>query len=255
MEHNLRTYKLSNLYSAIPRFSEFVEKAFGKKLISKDWLAEVKKIRPGNSVLEIGAGHGRFTEILIKTKASITAIEPDPYFNFAFRRNPRLKKASNVRLLKAFFPFPSKEKYDYILLHQNVFLELINEMPLHRTIQSLKKFLKPKGMVILDYVWPFTPDTKREKVIYRHNAKNFGQVKYSYRYILPKLQFYHRVELYFSISKKGGAKTSKFQLRFWLPPWSRIASEVVQSGGKVSKKTMKDYSFFPGTLILGKFRF
>jgi SAM-dependent methyltransferase len=51
------------------------------------YLVRELEIAPGRDVVELGAGTGKFTELLALTGASITAIEPIPGMRDALRRN------------------------------------------------------------------------------------------------------------------------------------------------------------------------
>jgi SAM-dependent methyltransferase len=49
-----------------------------------DWLADALDLRPGRSVLDVGAGTGKFTVGLVRTGASIIAVEPVAAMRAAF---------------------------------------------------------------------------------------------------------------------------------------------------------------------------
>lgn len=252
-----KIYNLTDLYDLLPHFPKFIETVFSGMEISPDWVQKVSRVKKSMKVLEIGAGHGRFTKLLSKTRAFITSIEPNEHFYESLTRNSVLKAKRNVKFLKAFFPYFSIDRYDYIFLHQNVFLELINQLPGEQVVQHLHNLLVPDGKVILDYIWPFSPKKNKQPVsIYQGEVPGLGRVTYSYSYLGEESKFNHRVELYFKIHRPDGkAISKKIRIKLFVPSWHEVENWIRKAGGKVMKKKLRSHSFFPGKLLLASFRF
>ena len=96
------------------------------------------------SILEVGSGCGALTEILSRKAKEVTSIELNYYRN---------KDLENVEIIVGNFnSINLDKKYDYIIL--NGVLEYAgsftqSENPYFSFLQSLKKYLKPDGALII----------------------------------------------------------------------------------------------------------
>ncbi len=159
-----KTFKLTQLDSSnqmnISR--ERLERCIGLKL---------EKLK-GKSILEVGCGAGRFTELLVKSGAEVhsvdlsSAVETNKE-NIGDAKNFRIAQASVYEL-----PFPDKA-FDFVIC-----IGVIQHTPSsEKTIESLWRKVKPGGTLVIDhYRWRLSYYSTL-KPLYRQYLKRLHPVK------------------------------------------------------------------------------
>jgi SAM-dependent methyltransferase len=252
----LKVYSLHNVYKVSSYFNRFIENFFVGNLISEDWKSEIAKLSKHNHVLEVGAGHGRLTRLIARSGAKVTAVEPNRIFLKSLRKTFPSKKFPRIQIVNAFFPKIKQEKYAVIVLHQNVFLELINTMGVIKTIKTLRRFLSKDGMLLFDYVSPFRPRMNHETKIYEGYVRGIGHVRYSYFVFPSGAEGRYIANMHFFVLKRSRTiHDEHFILCFNLPPFIDVKLALKRAGAKIQYKPIGGFSFFPGRLILAKVSF
>ncbi len=159
-----KTFKLtqldSNNKSNISR--ERLERCLGHSL------NELK----GKSILEVGCGAGRFTELLVKSGAEVHSVD----LSIAVETNKEnIGDAANFKIAQASvydLPFPD-DAFDKVIC-----IGVIQHTPsTERTIESLWQKVKPGGTLVIDhYRWRLSYYSTI-KPLYRHYLKNLDPKK------------------------------------------------------------------------------
>jgi len=234
----------------IPLFTRLYEITFDSVDISNEWQSTIRKINPkGKKVLEIGAGMGRFSNILFENNFDFIAIEP----NHVFCNIWRSKHTNKPNLIEGYFPNDIEhQKFDIIIMHQNVFIEVLNEMNLERLCKSLKEFLNDGGCVIMDFLTELNMNSIEDYYyVLKSNFDTLGDVEYKYKYIDMKESTY-RAELHFSIYNTQYEEEYKNTFVITIPETSTVIEEYSKNNFKLVQnlEINNPYTFFPGKMSI-----
>lgn len=246
---------LSDIYT-MPGFSTFVRNVFTPEKLSRDWLEEIARLRPGDSVLEIGAGDGRITKEILKTGAAVTAVEPSPEFCPWLSQIIRERGLDGVRVIQGYFPNIPRDLYSHVLVHQNVFLEIANQMDHEDLLAELRQFVRPGGKLLFDYISDPDPGTPRRSApIYAGHVPGVGEVNYEREFMGYHWGMRYEVLLRFGVEEAGRATTHQRRIEVRLVPLDRILRHVGTLGGECVVKEIDAFTFFPAksNLIEAKF--
>ena len=140
--------RLNDIYE-IHLFPTIYDKVFGVYEIESGWkraLAEI--VTPEMKIIDIGAGSGKASIFLSRIVRHVDAFEPNSEINRLLKYHIEKERIENISIISAQFPIITiKEKYDVVIMHQNVFLEILNEISLQEIWESIKKVLKPSGIL------------------------------------------------------------------------------------------------------------
>lgn len=132
-----------------------------------EWLRRDLQIRPGVTVLDLGAGTGKFTRRLLEVGADVIAVEPEPRMRYSFAR-----KHPDVRLLEGqaeAIPLPAG-RVDVVICAQAFHLFANPE-----AVTEIHRVLKPGGR--LGMVWNLrdtrVPWVERLAAIVNRHAGDF----------------------------------------------------------------------------------
>ena len=246
---------LAEVYS-IPNFPEFVRRVFSADRISPDWLRNIQRFGPRDLILEIGAGDGRLTSDLLRTGASVVAVEPNTSFNPADGVRQRGGREEALRIIRGYFPNIPKERYSSIILHQNVFLEIANQIDERDLLAEFKNFLTPDGKILFDYISepdpgkPHVPTTVFEGLI-----PGFGDIHYEREFIETHWGMRYETLLRFSLKQGNNLETHLRHVEVRLSPLDALCRKISALGGHAEVEDINAFTFFPGKAKLVKASF
>jgi hypothetical protein len=128
-------------------FSLFYEMANADFRLCQEWNDAIRSyIHPGQRVLEIGSGMGQLGPIVKSLGARYTGVEQnESLFNYSMNQYGK-------NYIHGFWPdYSISEKYHVILMHKNVFIELVNASDEDHIISYLFNIIEDDGILIFDY--------------------------------------------------------------------------------------------------------
>lgn len=131
----------SNYFEIRPYYTQDDEQLKIKKL--KNFFINNNIKFSNYSILEVGAGHGIFTNIFLSLFKKITSIEPN--LELYKKLNEKYDNKKLIKYNKSFENFKSSKKYDMIIF-MNVFLFVENK---NKVLIKLSKMLNSRKYVII----------------------------------------------------------------------------------------------------------
>jgi len=233
-------------------FPQVCDRVFGEAEINDEWQRALRAYcKPGQSVLEIGAGGGRLSSLLSSWGCQVQAMEPNPYFATLFKSSYR-----HVTLIEAMFPTAAvREVHDTIVLHRNVFIELINELSLAAVWAALRDALTSSGVVLLDYPLLAEPLQLGERhVALATEISSVGYVEYSYEVVEVDGESVV-AELSWNVDSTVVRHHQRFRLRCYGPSLNCISQSAASVGLTLESETsLSTFTFYPGQMRLCAFR-
>ncbi len=155
------------------------------------------------SVLEVGCGAGRFTEIMLKNNADVYAVDLSNaveanYSNFSTSSNYHVFQANVYQL-----PF-EENSFDFV-----VCIGVIQHTPdSEKTIESLIKYIKPGGILLIDHYdknYPYTRIRKiwRKILLFFPLKLRFAVSKYLVIFGWPLHKLFWNISLNWKKSNRG----------------------------------------------------
>ena len=144
--------RLNEIYE-LEGFTELFHVKFGCRPVSEEWRMVLPDLlRPGSgAVVDIGAGEGRLTLLLASLGLSVYAVEANSRLASACRDGTG-QFGGSVTVVTGLFPSAvSDRRFGSAVLHQNVLIELLNEVGLDGAWCALRDCLTPGGFVVCDY--------------------------------------------------------------------------------------------------------
>lgn len=250
-----RVFGLSDVYE-LPLFAEFVKVVFSSVPVSPIWARLLAQIQP-SCIIEIGAGHGRFTRILLETTAGrVTSLEPNPDFFGALMSNPSLEYSRLERVCGMFPQAVVGRMFDCLVLHQNVMLELLQQRPLDVVAGDLSASTILGGTVLFDYNRGFDPGAPGAvHWVFSGDVSGIGHVEYYLVYDgrLPGGRY--TGTLHFE-AKGGEAEVNHVvRLEFVHPPLEEVTAGLERMGFRIELvEPANAPTFFPAELVVVKAR-
>jgi SAM-dependent methyltransferase len=239
-----RACSLSDVYD-FPFFDDVIKRIFSAVSISAVWEEKLRQLSKYSTVLEIGAGTGRLTAEILKTGASVCAIERHKAFSDILQKT---LSADDLTVISGAFPSGSLGEFDFVFLHQNVFLEILNQVGPEITLKAIRDTLKIGAQAVLDYPNEFTPE--REGILYKEELPDIGQVLYAYEY-LGQSSHLHRAILSYALERGRERFFVRTPLSFSLPPLASLDLLAREIGLKMQFSVIPDaYTLFPCQLYL-----
>lgn len=243
--------KIDEIYS-VKYFPLIYDRLFTTLELSLNWENILEKyLRDKKNILEIGAGSGKLTEWLLKSKFNLVeSLEP----------NSELRDLANDKLRQFEFQisqdsfskeFDESKKFDAIVMHQNVFLELINQMPVDEIINKFKKILLPNSFVIFDYpINPEIPDNNAFNNLFSGEIQGVGLIKYGYKYLGAKNINNYQLQLIYEIyNRKKSMFILNYAMSVYLPVMDEIREKIIEHGITIAEiKETSYFSFFSKSL-------
>jgi SAM-dependent methyltransferase len=238
--------QLTDVYE-IPGFAEFVQRVFSVDKISEDWLHTIRDFSSDDSILEVGAGDGRLTAHLLNTGANVIAVEPNLSFDPQKGCVTGSPSDEQLRVLRGYFPNIPTEKCSCIILHQNVFTELANQMDEGDLIAALKSHLRPGGRLIFDFVSDLNPGPiGSAQEVFRGKVQGLGDVVYEREFLGRHWGMRYETVLRFSFEKDGKRELHSRRIEARFPLLDQIQRQIGSQGGESSAHAIRAFTFFPG---------
>jgi SAM-dependent methyltransferase len=242
--------RLVDVYD-FPCFAEFIAAVFDQIPISSEWMHVINRAPRDARVLEIGAGTGRFTAKLLEGGLNVCAVERHESFCCALS-TLREKVGAKLEVIRGSFPERTLDKYDMVFLHQNVFLEIANEISVEDAINALNAVRTPHGKIFFDFVDDLS--VKSEGMLYDGNVDNIGRVRYGYSEHRLDGQL-RRTTLTYELSRREERFYVRTPLSFAVPSVNEIVGLAARHGLTANMTAMGDsFTFFPCKPILVELR-
>lgn len=228
-----RTVKFQNKpYPILPglvydlnMFSEFFTTAIGTIGVGEDWVSACKKCVRG-VVLEVGGGTGRLSRVAHRAADKYWIVEQNKWFANHLRD---LLSGKNVEVIQGrFYDDTKSHQWNCILMHQNTFLELINETPLVGLVEAVVSSLLPGGVALFDYPTCEKLDKSGHWRTLYSGAFKAGEICYKYRH-LDSIGEMHIVELMLSIDGQN-VWCNAVPLAFQLPKLEAVTALFERAG-------------------------
>jgi SAM-dependent methyltransferase len=237
---------LAEVYK-IPQFADFVHRVFSPERISNDWLRVLSNLTPDDNVLEVGAGDGRLTNHLLSTGARVVAVEPCRNFDPRKGCLPGSPAEERLRIMRGYFPNIPHEKFSCIVLHQNVFTELVNQMDEGDLIVALKSFLAPGGRLLFDFMTELdVGPIGQVQQIYCGPVAGLGTVVYEREFVAKHWGMRYETMLKFSFERNGVRELHSLRVEARLPLLDRVLRHMGAQGAQLSVQPISAFTFFPG---------
>jgi SAM-dependent methyltransferase len=249
-ESNMR---LDQVYS-IPFIPEICEHVFGNKPICPEWKSTLGRLLfeadHSERLADIGSGSGRVALWLAAQGWHVDAVESQPYFSALCRRLVNASQLSgSVNVIEGTFPVQEmRSNYRAVICHQNVMLELINELGLEKSVAALARILAPNGILVFDY--PIKPHVPTEgSVATLFEGRLPCDVNVRYEYIYEGMQdIKHRAKLRLTSCSPScdGWQVNVRQIGIVTPHPADIKSAVENNALRIiSTSPCSAFSFFP----------
>ena len=189
----------------------------------KFYLDYLKQFR-GKIILEVGAGTGRITIPLLKAGLNVTALDISPSILKVLREKAKRENISAKIICADIRRLNLKDKFDAVVVPFRPFQHLYSVADQMNALKSIKKVLKPNGVLVFDiynpglkYIvtrgnWQWgkegvinLPGKKKIKIYSRIRYDMAEQMQYQeYRFIYPnserknvilKMRFFFRFEI------------------------------------------------------------
>jgi len=194
------------------------------------YLSHFKNFR--GSVLEIGAGTGRITTPLMKAGINVTALDSSADMLAILKKKAKPLGISPRMIHADMRTMRIAQKFDAVIVTFRAFQHLYTARDQLAALHSIRKHLKPRGVLIFDVYAPsikymaegtwkwfgadkkILPGTKRKVVVDLRNRYDFGnQIMYQeYRFTYPngkrdilplRMRFFFRFEVGHLLHRTG----------------------------------------------------
>jgi SAM-dependent methyltransferase len=243
---------LNDVYD-IDFFPQIYDLVFGERPVTKEWQHMIEKhVLPGKTVLDLGAGPGRLSLLMASLGASVDAIERNSYFADLLRKRAKERFGENhICVLETRFPNDSRaSRYDTVVLHQNVMLELINEIGTEATWRALQSVALSGGVVLFDYPLRIRVPQPGQKVMLLDSTfPHFGHVQYGYVYEGINDGFHQANVTLTTVTNQGTAMTRNCTMRGTAPEVSGLLLDGERAGFYLDESLSTEaYTFFPSDM-------
>ena len=103
------------------QFDKMVEERWSKPDSSRDFLIGKLQATPGTSLLDIGAGTGKWSILASAHAAKVTALDPSPAMQQVLREKIEQEKITNIEILTGTWPEAAMAPHDYVLASHSMY--------------------------------------------------------------------------------------------------------------------------------------
>lgn len=251
-KEELSAILLNDVYM-IDNFPFVYASVFGSLPIDPVWvhrLGELSLVR-NLSVLDVGSGTGRLVPTLHGFGLEVVAIESNTeLYNICSAAVDLLDGATAIH-----GSFPDdvlSSSFDLVVLHQNVFAELVATSGIRNTFSSLANAVERDGFIVFDYPTKISlPEQNRPIKVLDTEVDMIGHVEYSYTIVSSESNSYN-ILLSFTVSNSSGfVKSRTVPLQVSLPNIKELLDCATSHGFAVSSiEALSEYTFFPAEMSL-----
>jgi SAM-dependent methyltransferase len=102
-------------------FDKMVDERWSKPDSSRDFLAKKLLDHPGSSILDIGAGTGKWSVFLAPYATKVTALEPSLAMQEVLKEKIIKQRITNIDIVTASWPEDDVEPHDYVLASHSMY--------------------------------------------------------------------------------------------------------------------------------------
>ena len=103
------------------QFDKMVEDRWSKPDSSRDFLVRKLRKNPGSTLLDIGAGTGKWSLLASPHAAKVTALDPSPAMQQVLREKIKNKKITNIDIVTGTWPKDTMPLHDYVLASHSMY--------------------------------------------------------------------------------------------------------------------------------------
>lgn len=242
--HKLATLKPHDVYS-LKYFPAIYDYLFSSNGISGEWKELLERyLRNKQNILEIGAGGGKLTSWLLGEKFNL-AMSLEPNENLLNIANGKVREY-NFSVSNGTFPeaIEKGKKFDAIVMHQNVFMELINQIEIKDLLNVLKEISSTDSCLLFDYPMnPAVPKKGETKTLFSGEIPQVGQVRYGFKYIGSDQNEGYQALLSCEICDINKVSTRySYKMSIDFPTIVELAESIRAAG--IMVKELRETSFF-----------
>jgi precorrin-6B methylase 2 len=103
------------------QYDKMVDKRWSKPDSSRDFLIRKLQATPGSTLLDIGAGTGKWSLLASPHAAKVTALDPSPSMQQVLREKIIAEKITNIEILTGTWPEAAMAPHDYVLASHSMY--------------------------------------------------------------------------------------------------------------------------------------
>ncbi len=103
------------------RYDKMVEDRWSKPDSSRDFLISKLQENPGSTLLDIGAGTGKWSLLASSHTAKVTALDPSPAMQQVLREKIKDEKITNIDIITGTWPEAAIAPHDYVLASHSMY--------------------------------------------------------------------------------------------------------------------------------------
>ncbi|MCD4742541.1 MAG: class I SAM-dependent methyltransferase [Desulfobacteraceae bacterium] len=102
-------------------YDKMVDERWSAPDSSREFLIQTLKDNPGSTLLDVGAGTGKWSMLASPYAAKVTALEPSSAMQQVFRRKIENEKITNIDIVTGTWPEDDVGPHDYILSSHSIY--------------------------------------------------------------------------------------------------------------------------------------
>lgn len=103
------------------QYDKMVEDRWSKPDSSRDFLISKLRENPGSTLLDIGAGTGKWSLLAAPHAAKVTALDPSPSMQQVLREKIKNEKITNIDIITGTWPKDTIAPHDYVLASHSMY--------------------------------------------------------------------------------------------------------------------------------------
>ena len=103
------------------QFDKMVDERWSKPDSSRDFLIRKLQENPDSTLLDIGAGTGKWSILVSPHTAKVTALDPSPSMQQVLREKIEQEKITNIDIITGIWPEDTMAPHDYVLASHSMY--------------------------------------------------------------------------------------------------------------------------------------